>query len=132
MGVTVLIIDDDEGVRYYHRIIVAQSGLSAHPLCFSYAEDAFDYLDQKWNEKDTYLILLDINMPLMNGWDMLDEIKTKSYCNQVYIVIVSSSVEKVNQEKAKSYSMVIDLVEKPISNEDCKRLLNFSPISKDF
>jgi CheY-like chemotaxis protein len=132
MSVIVLIVDDDEGVRFFHRIIVSQSTLSAEPLSFINGEEVLNYLDQNSNETDTYLILLDINMPGMNGWDFLDTINVKSYCSQVHIVVVTSSVDRADHEKAKSYTMVIDFVEKPISVEECKRIKKLPSIARYF
>lgn len=129
MGVVVLIVDDDDAVRFFHRIIVSQNKLSAEPLSFRSGKETIEYLDQYWNEADNYLILLDINMPEMNGWDLLDAIGGKGYINQVHIVMITSSVKKEDREKAKLYSMVIDVVEKPISDEECKKIMSFSPMT---
>lgn len=132
MGVIVLIVDDDQAVRFFHRVIVSQSGLSAEPLSFSNGEEALNFLEKNRNETDIYLILLDINMPVMSGWELLDEIKDKEYCKQVQAVMVTSSVDNLDQEKAKLYSMVIDVVEKPISVEACKTIMNFFSSSPYF
>ena len=132
MGVVVLIVDDDEAVRFFHRIIVSQSGLSNEPLCFCNGEEALNFLNANLNEANTYLILLDINMPVMNGWDFLDMINDKSYCNQVNIVIVTSSVDKADHEKAKLYNMVVEFVEKPISGEEYKRIMDFYSVVQTF
>lgn len=132
MGVTVLIVDDDEAVRFFHRIIISQSGLSKEPVCFSDGESVFNYLDQYSKKTETYLMLLDINMPFMNGWDLLNAMIGKPYYNEVYTVIVTSSVERMDHEKAKLYNMVIGVVEKPISDEDCKKIIHSSPIASRF
>lgn len=134
MSVTVLIVDDDKAVRFFHTVMVSQSGLSKDPLSFSNGEEAFTYLSEHYNntDTDTWLILLDINMPEMNGWELMDALKEKNYNNQVHIVMVTSSVDRADREKAKLYSMVMDVVEKPISEEDCKRIKIKSAISQYF
>ena len=128
----VLIVDDNEAVRFFHSFIITESKLSAEPLSFSSSMEAIDYLDQNSNKTDSYLILLDINMPVMNGWDLMGAINDKSYCNQVQIVIVTSSVDRADHEKAILYPMVIDFVEKPISAEECKRVMNFPSVAQYF
>ncbi|MEP7108980.1 MAG: response regulator [Ferruginibacter sp.] len=130
MGVIVLIVDDDDSVRFFHRVIVTRSKLSSRPISFGSGEKALDYLDQNCSENDLYLILLDINMPGMNGWDLVDAIGGKTYHNQVYIVMVTSSVDREDHEKAKSYDMIIDVIEKPISDEECKKIMNSSLITQ--
>ncbi|MEP7143077.1 MAG: response regulator [Ferruginibacter sp.] len=132
MSVIVIIVDDDEGVRFFHRIIVSQSELCAEPLSFGYGEELLEYLDKNSDEADNFLILLDINMPGMNGWDIMDAISDKSYHSRVHIVVVTSSVDWVEHEKARSYSMVIDILEKPISDAACKRIMNYPSIAQYF
>lgn len=133
MSLKVLIIDDDEAVRFFHRIIVTQSGLCDEPLCFVNGEQALNYLDTNFIANDNYLLLLDINMPVMNGWDVLDILKTKSYTSQVNVVMVTSSVDKSDHEKAKQYYPgVIDFIEKPISGEDYSRVMKFFSVLRVF
>ena len=63
------------------------------------------------------VILMDINMPIMDGWQFLDEfirIKTKKTIN---VYIVSSSVNPSDIERAKTYNMVSNYIVKPISRE---------------
>lgn len=132
MSVKVLIVDDDKAVRFFHTAMVSQSGLSNNPLSFGNGEEVFTYLGEHYNNNDTYLILLDINMPEMNGWQLMDALKEKNYNNQVHIVMVTSSVDRADREKANLYSMVMDVVEKPISEEDCKKIKIKSAISQYF
>jgi len=123
MSLTVMIVDDDASVQFFHSVIVSLSGLSADPLTFGSGREACNYLDQHCQSKDTYLVLLDINMPVMNGWELLDNISKKAYHHQVKVVIVTSSVDRADHEKANCYQMVTQVVEKPISEEICKNIL---------
>ncbi|MEO5889494.1 MAG: response regulator [Ferruginibacter sp.] len=132
MGLTVLIVDDSEAVRFFHKIVVTQSKLSAEPLMFGTSQEALTYLDQHSDEKNTYLILLDINMPVMNGWDLMNAIDHKNYKSRFHIVMVTSSVATADHEKSKLYGMVIDFVEKPISPEECEKIMHMSPIAPYF
>lgn len=132
MSLIVIIVDDDDAVRFFHRLIVSQSGLAAEPLSFGSAMETLNYLDENSDETNTYLILLDINMPVMDGWDLLNALGNKSYYKQVYVVMATSSVNKADKEKAKLYSMVIDFVEKPILDEVCKRIMLLHPIDQYF
>jgi len=132
MSVIVLIVDDDKAVRFFHRVMVSQSGLSDNPLSFNNGNEAFQYLTENYNNTDTYLLLLDINMPEMDGWQLMDALKDEIYRNQVYIIMVTSSVDKADHERAKMYSIVMDVVEKPISEEDCLRIKKMSAIAPYF
>jgi CheY-like chemotaxis protein len=132
MSIRILIVDDDKAVRFFHQITVTEGSLASDPLSFCDGKEALDYLDQHFRESDYYLVLLDINMPVMNGWDLLKAISEKGYSEHVYFAMVTSSVDRADREKAKSYSHVIDFVEKPISLEEYKRIVDTSPISEFF
>ena len=129
MSVIVLIVDDDDGVRFFHKISVSHSNVPTDCLTFKNGQEAMDYLNGRRNENNTYLVLLDINMPHITGWDFLDAIKNENYSSRLNVVMVSSSVDPADRERAKTYKMVLKIVEKPISDEECKALFNFPPVA---
>jgi CheY-like chemotaxis protein len=131
MSIQIMIVDDDKAVRFFHNLTVTESTAS-EPISFCDGKEALDYLDQHFNEKDYYLVLLDINMPVMNGWELLNAIKTKSYSDHVFFAMVTSSVDRADREKARSFTQVIDFVEKPISVEEYKRIVDTPRIAGFF
>jgi CheY-like chemotaxis protein len=69
------------------------------------------------------LILLDLNMPIMDGWDFLEEFskpKFKSF-SQTKVVVLSSSIDPLDIERSKQYSMVVDFIAKPVTMEILER-----------
>jgi CheY-like chemotaxis protein len=66
------------------------------------------------------IILLDINMPVMDGWEFMEEIKRiKSKINkQIIIYIVSSSIALEDRNKSKTFTDIIGYIPKPISVAD--------------
>jgi CheY-like chemotaxis protein len=69
-------------------------------------------------------ILLDINMPIMNGWEFLDEYKRLNLdpLGKSKIYIISSSVFSNDINKARSYPLVKDFISKPLNVEKIKEL----------
>ena len=69
-------------------------------------------------------ILLDINMPIMNGWEFLDEYKRLNIDpgGKCKIYIISSSVFSNDINKSRSYPLVIDFVSKPLNIDKVKDL----------
>ena len=65
----------------------------------------------------TNLILLDINMPVLDGWGFLDVITTfpEAWKKRQFISMVTSSIEGINKSKAMSYSVVKGFIHKPVS-----------------
>ena len=72
------------------------------------------------NEMPPNVILLDINMPIMDGWEFMDEmIVLKSKISvSIQIYIVSSSIGFEDKNKAKNYSEIIAYLSKPIDSND--------------
>ena len=115
MKFEVFIVDDDKIITLVHRKMVLKSNFHADPLSFLNGKDALDYILNNNSIEKTYCILLDINMPLMNGWEFLDAINQHKIAARILVFMISSSVDKVDKEKAKTYPLVIDFLEKPIS-----------------
>lgn len=130
MSVKTLIVDDDKAVQFFHKLTVTESKLSDDPLIFVDGQKALDYLDLNFKESDYYLVLLDINMPVMDGWEFLKIVSEKPYTDHVFLAMVTSSVDRADKEKATAYTQVIDFVEKPISFEECKRIRLMSQIAE--
>jgi CheY-like chemotaxis protein len=115
MSLSIIIIDDDPVSVFLHKVVVIKGELSADPQTFFGGQEALDYLDARDRRPSVYLLLLDINMPVMSGWDFLDAIRSRSYADQVYAVIVSSSIDTGDHKKAEQYKQVIGYLEKPIN-----------------
>ena len=120
----VLAIDDDEEYNFLTELMFEDSGIDCELIFFTSAEESMNYLE---NNRDSFpnLILLDINMPIMNGWDFLEEYMERGY-DQLYntwIIVLSSSVYNEDKQKAMTYPSVIEYIEKPLSGEAIDRLV---------
>ena len=67
------------------------------------------------------LIFLDINMPRMNGHDFLQAYSAQAYSAPTVVMLTSSNQAK-DRERASAYACVIEYLEKPLEVEDCVRL----------
>lgn len=117
----VLIIDDDSIVLFIQEKMLNKYGITDAPLSFQDARKAISFLSIQ-NPEDVFLILLDINMPGMNGWDFLEIIKEMDISENVFVYMVTSSIDGYDKEKAKNYKNVISFIEKPISAENCIKI----------
>ena len=115
----VLVIDDDDDYNFITELVFEDSKLDCNLVFKCYAQDALDYLN---NNLDNFpdLILLDINMPIMNGWEFLDTYERLNYhkTKNAIIAMISSSVYQEDKNKAKTYSKVVKFIDKPITLEN--------------
>ena len=70
-------------------------------------------------EYSTFNSLLDLNMPLMSGWEFLELFNNEKYSifRDIPIIVLSSTIDPEDINKSKSYPNVIDFLPKPITSE---------------
>ena len=127
----VLIIDDDDIVLLVERKMLQRCLVSAQPLSFKGGKPALEYLTGL-NELEDVLILLDINMPEMNGWEFLAHLEMLDKKNKIFVIMVTSSVDRYDKEVAQKYSRVIGFIEKPITAENCEKIKLIEEVSAYF
>lgn len=77
------------------------------------------------NSNHEIIVLLDINMPILDGWGFLDEIEKCHFYNlhQLIIYIVSSSTDESDKSRAKRYGFVKDFFHKPLKRAEIKTII---------
>lgn len=118
----VLIIDDDPGVLFLHKIIVRESNLNCTASTFIEAEKALEFIIPLDIASSRILIFLDINMPKINGWQFLEMLIDKIKHADIKVVMVTSSLSRTEREKSKEYELVIDFWEKPMDENQISHL----------
>jgi CheY-like chemotaxis protein len=122
----ILIIDDDP---IYHKIIYTFINMFSRfkkILSFVDGEEALAYLQT--HQRDSSLlpevILLDLNMPGLNGWGFLDEyaLLRNKLATPIDIYITTSSDDRLDQNRVSQYPFVKDYVVKPLSENLIKSL----------
>ena len=121
------IIDDDSIFVFSVKKMIEVNNLCKNLLVFSNGEEALKYFTPIITLSDALpdVILLDINMPVLDGWGFLDEfIKLKPKIKkQITIYMVSSSIHANDLQQAKSYSEVTDYIVKPVKLDDLKKIM---------
>lgn len=120
--IVVLNVDDDDVTLMLHKMLVKATGFCDEVENFISGESALEYLQgDSFSVESNYIILLDINMPGMSGWDFLERIEHINGL-KAYVALVTSSIDSRDQEKAKNYQKVIDFFIKPLNKN---HLLSF-------
>ncbi|TXK29865.1 response regulator [Pontibacter qinzhouensis] len=121
----VLLVDDDDATVYITGRLLKQSGLEVDLLVARNGEEALAIVRELCKEEHCpELILLDINMPVMDGFEFLEALQQSAdlSATAIRIVVLSSSTHYLDRIRAKSYP-VVDYVEKPLTIEKLSRFL---------
>lgn len=123
----VLLIDDDQVYLFAATKTIEATGLAGNVEVCTNGLDALEYLKKiiGSSAKLPDVIFIDINMPVMDGWEFLEEYKTLSndISSPIKIYILSSSVDKNDIMRSKEYNSVIDYVVKPVYKEKFSEIL---------
>ncbi|NEU08673.1 response regulator [Flavihumibacter sp. R14] len=119
---TILIVDDDDIVVFIHKMIIRECNISIDPISFDNGSKAFDYLNNNHREFEKCLILLDIQMPVMNGWQLLDILEEAPFREKLAVVLVTSSIDSLDRKKSEDYPLVCGFISKPLTMENCSEI----------
>ncbi|MBC6997731.1 response regulator [Cytophaga sp. FL35] len=127
---SICIIDDDAiSVFGLKRALKKYDGeTDPNPLVFENGQDAIDEFEEliEGNQPLPSVIFIDLNMPIMNGWEFVEEFKRihPSEKTTPLILIMSSSIDPADAEKAKSYGLDDNYLSKPVSKEILEAYFN--------
>lgn len=131
----IYVIDDDKANNFLSKIMFSDVGVD-NLKQFYMVESAISELKrvctEHVNEEYPDIILLDINMPLKDGWDFLNELRDLN-CNFAEvpkIFITTSSDHPRDSEKAKAYPEIIEFLPKPMTLEIAENLRDRFLLSK--
>ncbi len=118
-----LLVDDDLLMQKLHISIAIRNKLHPEPKSFMNGKTALDFILSHNTTNHLHLVWLDINMPVMNGWEFLDSINRQPLKCSVHVMILSSSVDMADRIKAQQYPQVIDYFTKPITRHTVQSML---------
>ena len=118
----IFIIDDEEVSLFLTQRMLLHhfAGADIHP--FLSAEEALNSL--KETVAPPRVILLDLNMPVMSGWDFLEEVGSlgEKFRKDCRIYVLTSSLDASDEEAIKGHPLVSNLMHKPIDTENIRLL----------
>lgn len=126
---SVLIVDDAQEDRFILKRFLQKTGLDPVMLEANHGAEAIELLISPLEElQNSYpnlcpplIIFLDINMPMMNGWEFLDELEARTdeiQLKPVTVVLHTTSQSARDEEKAKNYASVAKYLTKHDPNAD--------------
>ena len=124
----VFVIDDDKVFHFIIKKLFSKNNIDINPSFYLNGLEAIEEIKEKISNGVTMpdLILLDINMPIMDGWQFLDEFRKTRKSNEsgktiIYLVSSSDSISDIN--RAKEYQdQVKDYFFKPMTLDDLRKI----------
>ena len=119
MKLNILIVDDSATIRAVMKKTLSLAGIQTHNvLQAENGKEALDTLGKEWID----LIFADINMPVMNGVEMIEKMRQDGLLKTIPVVVVSTegSQSRINQLKDKGITAYI---RKPFQPEDFKTII---------
>ena len=122
------IIDDDKIYVNLIRKVIESRKLSKELLIFNNGKEALDYFEYVFNNFEAYkvpnIIFLDLNMPVMDGWQFLEHFMKieKKFKKIITLYIVSSSIDPADIGKANQLSSISGYIIKPVKPGELEHL----------
>ncbi len=131
MNIPTLIIqiDDDEINNFINESIFKANSKGVEIKSFTDPLKALDYIKEEYILNPVpAVVFLDINMPQMSGWEILDQLKgeIETLKNFMTVYIISSSIDSIDIAKSNNHPLVKDFVSKPLSTKVIKKIFGIS------
>lgn len=109
-NISILLVEDDPISNFISHTKLKQNGFEKVDIVEN-GQLAVSYLEKRI----PHLIFLDINMPVMDGFEFLEYLKKSNRYSKTKIVMLTSSIRPCDREYSKEFKNVIDFLEKPLN-----------------
>ena len=123
----ILLIDDDDTVNFYNEFLIGEMNIADKIVIRENGEEALNYLKECADSDQPFpnLILLDINMPIMDGFEFLQEFqKLPSSTNvDMVVVMLTTSLHPEDKDRAETFDCVSGYLYKPLLEKSIREIV---------
>ena len=127
----VVIAEDDLIIARLEQYSL-QKTVHCTPIICKNGKEAIKYLDKRKDPETPVLLILDLNMPVLDGWDVLEILESKPYSKNIFVVVVTSSIFQEDQKRALNNPQVIGYFVKPLFRDHFKQIFELPQINHLF
>jgi len=122
----ILCVDDDQITLMLCKKVIERATFANEIITLQNGEEAFNYfkdlsveIANKIEVDYPKLVFLDLNMPIIDGWEFLDSYLANKFYEvfSTNFIVLSSTIDPLDYMKSKTYPFVIDFIAKPITKE---------------
>lgn len=114
----ILLVDDDQITNFLNENLIKEMSISDHISIANDGQEALDYVKLNCNESVNGsccdLILLDLNMPVMDGFEFLEKVSELKISTPISIVLLTTSSNERDLERAKTFN-ITGYINKPLT-----------------
>ena len=123
----ILLVEDDDTTNFYNQFLIENLGLANQIVVTSNGQEALEYLQRAGNGEATTpdLILLDINMPVMNGFEFIEayEQLPNEWKSKILVVMLTTSLHPNDVARAQGHPSIREYFFKPLLKEKLGELV---------
>jgi len=124
---SVLLVDDDPTINFVHKLFLTEWEVTDQIYTAANGQEALDFLEQNedFGQHPPSMILLDINMPVMNGFEFLEayEQLADSKKASVIMAMLTTSLHEKDREKASKFINLDSYMSKPLEKEQLMKVI---------
>lgn len=118
---SILLIDDDPTINFVHKLFLEEWGVTDQIYTAGNGQEGLDFLQQhpEFGEDPPSMILLDINMPVMNGFEFLEAYESLEEGKKASVVLamLTTSLHEKDRERASHFMDLSSYMSKPLEKE---------------
>ena len=122
-----IVIDDSKLDCFIAEKIIRNSGSSKNVRSFLLASEALNHIKSSTiNADEKTIVLVDIQMPIMNGFDFVEEFEklNNDITSSYFVYIISSSINENDLNRVNNYSSVIQFINKPLTSNNLRTIID--------
>jgi CheY-like chemotaxis protein len=125
-NLNIFLVDDDQIYQFTAKKTLESMGLSGKISAFADGQQAIQHIKDNLSNSEELpdVIFLDINMPVMDGWQFVEEYQKLQLGKKVSLYMVSSSVDEADLKRSKDYGVIDDYIIKPVGRSRFEELLS--------
>ncbi|TVZ15835.1 two-component system response regulator [Maribacter sp. MAR_2009_72] len=124
MSYKIIVIEDDPIFTFLLEKGLKATDITGDITLFTNGLTAINFLKEDYNNDNNYVVFLDLNMPVMNGWKFMEHFEVLANPSNCMVFVLTSSGNKLDIDNLMASPLVTDFVIKPINDIVFKKIKN--------